>query len=147
MSSPAATASHQTVLPPHKPFAALRGLSAAVTTHLPGSTFKKGNRETRFTELDFQIAQPVLQLTNHTPPVPAGKNGFFYEPTILADVQEGVRIVDEEQFGPVMPLIKYTDVDDALVRDIYMTKACSYDLDVFFLMAFGCWCVLEWPRW
>ena len=37
--------------------------------------------------------------------------GFFYEPTILADVQEGVRIVDEEQFGPVMPLIKYTDVE------------------------------------
>jgi len=27
-----------------------------------------------------------------------------------------VRIVDEEQFGPVMPLIKYTDVDDALER-------------------------------
>ena len=24
---------------------------------------------------------------------PNGKNGFFYEPTILADVQEGVRIV------------------------------------------------------
>ena len=47
---------------------------------------------------------------------PNGKNGFFYEPTVLADVQEGVRIVDEEQFGPVMPLIKYTDVDDALER-------------------------------
>ena len=42
--------------------------------------------------------------------------GFFYEPTILADVQEGVRIVDEEQFGPVMPLIKYSDVDDAMQR-------------------------------
>ena len=47
---------------------------------------------------------------------PNGKNGFFYEPTILADVQEGVRIVDEEQFGPVMPLIKYTDVEDAMER-------------------------------
>ena len=42
---------------------------------------------------------------------PNDKDGFFYEPTILADVQEGVRIVDEEQFGPVMPLIKYTDVE------------------------------------
>ena len=30
--------------------------------------------------------------------------------------QEGVRIVDEEQFGPVIPLIKYTDVEDALER-------------------------------
>ena len=96
--------------------------------------------------MDFEIAQPALHLTHHTPLLPAGKNGFFYEPTILADVQEGVRIVDEEQFGPVMPLIKYTDVDDALVRDIYMTAACSYDLDVFFLMIFGCWCVLERSR-
>ena len=31
-------------------------------------------------------------------------------------MQEGVRIVDEEQFGPVMPLIKYSDVDDAMQR-------------------------------
>ena len=75
--------------------------------------------------MDFQIAQPALPLTHRIPLLPAGKNGFFYEPTILADVQEGVRIVDEEQFGPVMPLIKYSDVDDALVRDIYMTTACS----------------------
>merc|ERR1740123_3055971 len=28
---------------------------------------------------------------------PNGKNGFFYEPTVLADVQEGVRVVDEAQ--------------------------------------------------
>jgi acyl-CoA reductase-like NAD-dependent aldehyde dehydrogenase len=41
---------------------------------------------------------------------------YFYEPTVLADVQEGVRIVDEEQFGPVMPIIKYTDVEDAMAR-------------------------------
>lgn len=47
---------------------------------------------------------------------PNGKAGFFYEPTVLADVQEGVRVVDEEQFGPVIPLIKYSDVDDALER-------------------------------
>ena len=104
--------------------------------------FQKEIERPDSTELDFEIAQPALHLTNHTPPLRTGKNGFFYEPTILADVQEGVRIVDEEQFGPVMPLIKYTDVDDALVRDIFMTKACSYDLDVFFLMAFGGCCVL-----
>jgi len=47
---------------------------------------------------------------------PNGKNGYFYEPTVLADVAEGVRIVDEEQFGPVIPLLKYRDVDEALER-------------------------------
>mmetsp|Transcript_32166 Transcript_32166/g.72980 ORF Transcript_32166/g.72980 Transcript_32166/m.72980 type:complete len:528 (-) Transcript_32166:14-1597(-) len=47
---------------------------------------------------------------------PNGKAGYFYEPTVLADVQEGVRIVDEEQFGPVIPLLKYRDVEEALQR-------------------------------
>lgn len=47
---------------------------------------------------------------------PNGKDGFFYEPTVLADVQEGMRIVDEEQFGPVIPLLKYNDVEEALLR-------------------------------
>ena len=33
------------------------------------------------------------------------QDGFFFAPTIVADVKEGHRIVDEEQFGPVMPII------------------------------------------
>jgi acyl-CoA reductase-like NAD-dependent aldehyde dehydrogenase len=42
--------------------------------------------------------------------------GNFFAPTILSGVQEGDRIVDEEQFGPIMPIIGYTDVDDAVAR-------------------------------
>ncbi|HEX9548821.1 MAG TPA: aldehyde dehydrogenase family protein, partial [Acidimicrobiales bacterium] len=42
--------------------------------------------------------------------------GYFFEPTILADVTDGVRIVDEEQFGPALPVIAYRDIDDALAR-------------------------------
>ena len=45
----------------------------------------------------------------------AGK-GYFYEPTIISDVKEGARIVDEEQFGPVLPIIKYSDDEEALAR-------------------------------
>mgnify|MGYP003646646900 CR=1 FL=1 len=33
---------------------------------------------------------------------------YFYPPTIIADVKEGVKIVDEEQFGPALPIIKYS---------------------------------------
>lgn len=40
--------------------------------------------------------------------------GFFMEPTILKDCTPGMRVVDEEQFGPVMPLIAYTDLDDTI---------------------------------
>lgn len=41
-------------------------------------------------------------------------NGYFYPPTIVADVSNGVRLVDEEQFGPVLPVIRYTDIEQAL---------------------------------
>ncbi|MFD2644769.1 aldehyde dehydrogenase family protein [Pseudomonas japonica] len=42
--------------------------------------------------------------------------GYFYPPTLVADVTDGDRLVDEEQFGPVLPLIAYGDVDDVLAR-------------------------------
>jgi acyl-CoA reductase-like NAD-dependent aldehyde dehydrogenase len=42
--------------------------------------------------------------------------GYFFEPTILAGLSDGVRIVDEEQFGPALPVISYRDVDDAVER-------------------------------
>jgi len=42
--------------------------------------------------------------------------GNFFEPTILADITDGTRIVDEEQFGPALPVIAYRDLDDALNR-------------------------------
>ncbi|WP_299200032.1 aldehyde dehydrogenase family protein [uncultured Amphritea sp.] len=42
--------------------------------------------------------------------------GYFYPPTLVADVTDGCRLVDEEQFGPVLPIIRYTDVEDAIKR-------------------------------
>jgi acyl-CoA reductase-like NAD-dependent aldehyde dehydrogenase len=43
-------------------------------------------------------------------------NGYFFEPTVVADVTDGIRLVDEEQFGPILPVIKYSDVEDAIRR-------------------------------
>lgn len=42
--------------------------------------------------------------------------GYFVPPTIVRDIEDGTRIVDEEQFGPILPLIKYSDPEDALKR-------------------------------
>ncbi|HLI63101.1 MAG TPA: aldehyde dehydrogenase family protein [Terriglobales bacterium] len=42
--------------------------------------------------------------------------GYFIEPTIVRDIREGCRLVDEEQFGPILPVIKFSDVEDALRR-------------------------------
>ncbi len=50
--------------------------------------------------------------------------GYFIRPTIVRDIAEGSRIVDEEQFGPVLPLIKFTDDGDALRR----ANATTYGL-------------------
>jgi acyl-CoA reductase-like NAD-dependent aldehyde dehydrogenase len=47
--------------------------------------------------------------------VPPDK-GYFIRPTIVRDIAEGTRLVDEEQFGPVLPVIKYSDPEDALAR-------------------------------
>jgi acyl-CoA reductase-like NAD-dependent aldehyde dehydrogenase len=42
--------------------------------------------------------------------------GYFFEPTILTDISDGTRIVDEEQFGPALPVIAYRDIDDVVER-------------------------------
>lgn len=42
--------------------------------------------------------------------------GYFVPLTVIRDVSEGHAIVDEEPFGPVLPVIRYSDVDDAVAR-------------------------------
>ena len=43
-----------------------------------------------------------------------GEQGFFIEPTVIADVKPGATIEQEEIFGPVLAVIKAEDFDDAL---------------------------------
>jgi 1-pyrroline-5-carboxylate dehydrogenase len=43
-----------------------------------------------------------------------GEQGFFIEPTVIADVEPGSTIEQEEIFGPVLAVIKARDYDDAL---------------------------------
>ena len=45
-----------------------------------------------------------------------GDVGYFIRPTIVRDITEGSRLVDEEQFGPVLPVIRFADIDDAVLR-------------------------------
>ncbi len=40
--------------------------------------------------------------------------GYFIEPTIIRDVDEGAEIVAEEQFGPILPLVKFSDVEEVI---------------------------------
>ncbi|WNQ09072.1 NAD-dependent succinate-semialdehyde dehydrogenase [Paenibacillus aurantius] len=43
-----------------------------------------------------------------------GCPGYFYEPTLLTGVQAGMRILQEETFGPVAPIIEVADEEDAI---------------------------------
>jgi acyl-CoA reductase-like NAD-dependent aldehyde dehydrogenase len=42
--------------------------------------------------------------------------GYFIAPTVVADAQDDMRVVREEQFGPVLPILKYSELDDAIRR-------------------------------
>ncbi|MCK5024108.1 MAG: aldehyde dehydrogenase family protein [Thermoplasmata archaeon] len=43
-------------------------------------------------------------------------NGYFFQPTVLTDLDDSFRIVREEQFGPAIPILTYSDIDDAITR-------------------------------
>jgi len=47
--------------------------------------------------------------------VPSGP-GYFLPPTLVTDIADDSRLVQEEQFGPIVPILKFSDVEDALRR-------------------------------
>jgi acyl-CoA reductase-like NAD-dependent aldehyde dehydrogenase len=55
---------------------------------------------------------------------PVAGKGYFYPPTIVSEVVDGTRLVDEEQFGPVLPIIRYNDINNA----IWLANDCENGL-------------------
>ncbi len=53
-----------------------------------------------------------------------GGRGFFYEPTLFDAVQPGMRIAQEEIFGPVLSIVEVSDLDEA----VRVNNASSYGL-------------------
>ena len=47
---------------------------------------------------------------------PKGGKGYFYPVTLVADVDHGCKLVDQEQFGPALPIIRYHDLADAIAK-------------------------------
>ena len=45
---------------------------------------------------------------------PHGKQGFFWKPTLLADVPPDARIMNEEPFGPVAVVAPFSRVEEAV---------------------------------
>lgn len=40
--------------------------------------------------------------------------GFWYEPTVLADCKQNMEIIRQEIFGPVVPIVTFEDLDEAI---------------------------------
>ncbi|MFC8302359.1 NAD-dependent succinate-semialdehyde dehydrogenase [Specibacter sp. NPDC057265] len=55
---------------------------------------------------------------------PAEGDGYFYQPTVLVDVAPGARILSEEIFGPVAPIVTFKDEDEAVA----LANATEYGL-------------------
>jgi succinate-semialdehyde dehydrogenase/glutarate-semialdehyde dehydrogenase len=45
-----------------------------------------------------------------------GNQGNFFEPTVLTDVPDNARIMNEEPFGPVAVMLRFKETDDVLAR-------------------------------
>lgn len=43
------------------------------------------------------------------------KDGFYFPPTLISNVDNSFRVVREEQFGPILPIIKYDNIEEALI--------------------------------
>ncbi len=49
------------------------------------------------------------------PTAPEGlERGYYLRPTVFADVTPGMTIAQEEIFGPVLSILRYADVDEAV---------------------------------
>ncbi|RYP38032.1 hypothetical protein DL766_001214 [Monosporascus sp. MC13-8B] len=101
----------------------------AVVSHFkPGDGFEEGvfippitnaAQFDRIRDLLADVEKAQLKLaTGSTTLLPgAGKTtGYFITPTIIDNPPDDSRIVTEEQFGPILPILKWTDEDDVIRR-------------------------------
>ena len=47
---------------------------------------------------------------------PLDRPGYFIPPTIVRDIDDAAPLVCEEQFGPVLPVLRYSHIDDLIER-------------------------------
>ena len=52
---------------------------------------------------------------------PLDRPGYFIPPTIITGIGKGVALVDEEQFGPALPVMPYSDID-AVIEEANSTE-------------------------
>jgi acyl-CoA reductase-like NAD-dependent aldehyde dehydrogenase len=69
----------------------------------------------------FEKAKGFLESAKRDGKIIAGgeavnRKGYFVQPTIVRDISDDAPLVTEEQFSPIVPVLRYSDVDDAVAR-------------------------------
>jgi aldehyde dehydrogenase (NAD+) len=62
-----------------------------------------------------------------------GEKGYFIEPTVFSDVQDNMKIAQEEIFGPVMSILKFKDLNEVVDRankSLYGLAAAVWTKDI-----------------
>jgi acyl-CoA reductase-like NAD-dependent aldehyde dehydrogenase len=81
-----------------------------------GVQFGPVQNRAQFERVQGIIADAAAQGGVLTGGAAPGGGGYFIAQTIVTNLAEGTRLVDEEQFGPVLPVLEFADVDDAIAR-------------------------------
>ena len=76
------------------------------------------NNKMQFDKVREMIDDAQASTARRSSPAASGSSskGYFIAPTIVSEISDGVRLVDEEQFGPALPVIPYRNVEDAVER-------------------------------
>ena len=91
----------------------------------PTTTFGPVQNKMQYDKVNTLIAAAVAEggkVLTHTPQLP--EQGYYIAPTIVVDLPESAALVQDEQFGPALPILKFKDVDDVLRR----TNASNFGL-------------------
>ena len=85
----------------------------------PGPTSVRSSASGRFDDVHERVEEAVREgarvLCGGRRP-PKFKKGFFYEPTVIDNVRQDMRLVRTETFGPILPLMRVTGIDDAIEK-------------------------------
>lgn len=83
-------------------------------THLgPLISTAQLDRVSQYIEAGHQAGATLL-LGGDRPQVAGGEGGYYINPTIFQDVQPGMRIAQEEIFGPVLSVLTFANEDEAV---------------------------------
>eukprot|EP01043_Picozoa_sp_COSAG02_P019687 COSAG02_NODE_957_length_15660_cov_23.265793_6_plen_317_part_00 len=102
----------------------VKEITANAAKAVTGDGFDQGtkygplNNKMQFDRVSELVADALANGATATTGGAPVKNttGYFFQPTILTDVNDDTRVVAEEQFGPALPIMPYKSDSEAIAR-------------------------------